>query len=252
MKASAATTLTGLGLAWLALAGCAAPHACYRDSGYNGPPAPAPAVEGVGMADCAACGPEATPSDPCNAPVLFPGRPLRNLLHGLVTRGAGCGPVYWSEWHYDRPEPCDPCNNYGDYVGPRSCGPSCWQKLWQGIHGARCGADLRVDEACIEKSYAVGCDVPAGGGPGVEAQSYYNDSVSQPSVLWEEESSGWDEFSTPSPGAPPQKGTSPPTEQIIPKPEPEPEDQSAAQLQPRSRLSSRQAERSCLVNPGNR
>lgn len=35
--------------------------------------------------------------------------------------GCGCdGEVYWSEWHNDPPQCCDPCDHYGNWIGPSS------------------------------------------------------------------------------------------------------------------------------------
>lgn len=34
---------------------------------------------------------------------------------------AGCGEVYWSEWHNDPPDCCDPCDCWGEFAGHGYC-----------------------------------------------------------------------------------------------------------------------------------
>ena len=39
--------------------------------------------------------------------------------YGPLCGCGGCdGEAYWSEWHNDPPECCDPCDKYGNWVGP--------------------------------------------------------------------------------------------------------------------------------------
>jgi hypothetical protein len=43
------------------------------------------------------------------------------LLSTRLACGSGCGDVYWNEWMCDPPECCDPCDEYGCWVGPQTC-----------------------------------------------------------------------------------------------------------------------------------
>ncbi|MFO7907595.1 MAG: hypothetical protein ACQESR_04710 [Planctomycetota bacterium] len=247
---NSATTLAGLGVACLALAGCVAPQACYRDYGSGEPPVAVGGFPEPGMAGCADCGPTAATGGPCAAPELFPGRPLLNLLRGIVTCGAGCGRVYYGEWQYDPPDACDPCNNHGDFVGPTPCGPSCWQNLWRGIHGVRCGVG-GAEGACLEESCMEGveggcmegCGTGCAPQPAMEPNIDYNESGGQPSIMLDGEPLEWDQPASPS-------FDSAPMEQMMP--EPQPEDKSAGPLRRRSRVASEPRDRSCLVRPRNR
>jgi hypothetical protein len=45
------------------------------------------------------------------------------LLSSKLACGSGCGDVYWNEWMCDPPECCDPCDEYGCWVGPQTCPP---------------------------------------------------------------------------------------------------------------------------------
>ncbi|MBM4091590.1 MAG: hypothetical protein FJ276_19505 [Planctomycetes bacterium] len=69
------------------------------------------------------------------------------MLHSRLGCNSGCGEFYWSEWTYDPPDDCDPCDDLGNWVGPRCCWPRGWLALWQGFRGRRfaggCG-----DEGC--------------------------------------------------------------------------------------------------------
>ncbi len=93
------------------------------------------------------------------------GHTLTGLLRSVFTCNAGCGELYWGEWCYDPPDACDPCDCYGNYVGQGVCGPTCWQKFWAGVHGARncpvgCSGGC---SACCDTAPACGCD--GGGAP---------------------------------------------------------------------------------------
>jgi len=46
-----------------------------------------------------------------------------DVLSGCCSSGCGCDEeVYWSEWHNDPPRCCDPCDCYGNWVGPSAGG----------------------------------------------------------------------------------------------------------------------------------
>lgn len=74
------------------------------------------------------------------------------MLHQKVTCGAGCGRLYVNEWINDPPANCDPCDDYGNWIGPRCCHPRVWgwmagmRSLWgfrydqPGVAGAACTA----------------------------------------------------------------------------------------------------------------
>lgn len=247
---NSATTRVALGMACLALAGCVAPQACYRDAGCGEPPDAAGGFPEPGIAGCADCGPTTATCGPGEAPELFPGRPLASLLDRVLSCNAGCGRVYYGEWQYDPPDSCDPCNNHGDFVGPTYCGPSCWQKFWEGIHGVRCEAGC-VEGACVQGGYVEGiepgcmegCTDDCSPRPAMEPDIHYNEGFDQPSIMLEGESSEWDEYSSPS-------LDSPPVDQTMP--EPRPEGKSAGHVRNRSRLASSPRGRSCLVRPRNR
>lgn len=250
---NSATTLLGLAVACLALAGCVAPQGCYPDYGGVEPAVARGGFPEAGMAGCADCGPTAATCGPGAPPELFPGRPLLGLLGRVLTCGAGCGRVYYGEWQYDSPDPCDPCNNHGDFVGPTCCAPSCWEKFWSGIHGVRCNAvgaaEVRVEGACVE-----GCEGPcvegcqSGCGPqhAMEPSIRYNEPFDQPSIMLDGEPSEWDERASPSFDLPPGEGE----ERMLP--EPRPEGQSAGHFWRRSRTASSSRGRRDVVRARNR
>ncbi len=64
---------------------------------------------------------------------------LRARLDKAMTCGSGCGPMYWGEWCYDPPKGkgCDPCDCYGNHVGPRPCKPPLVDRLRAGFQGHR-------------------------------------------------------------------------------------------------------------------
>jgi len=99
-------------------------------------------------AGVAACGPVVEPGcGPAFGPYYGPGYGYPygvarccGLLGGVFRIlfppcwcGRGCGPVYWSEFHSDPPDCCDPCDRCGNFTGggcvscvscgPAACGP---------------------------------------------------------------------------------------------------------------------------------
>ncbi len=106
------------------------------------------ACDGCGVAECDTGGCGATPcQNAC----------LSDCTTNMLTRGSGCGEVYWGPWVNDPPACCDPCDNYGNWTGDACCAPICnplsgLRHLW-GYRFASDGCD-------------VGCD--AYGDPGLE------------------------------------------------------------------------------------
>jgi hypothetical protein len=47
----------------------------------------------------------------------------RSCWSGLGRRGCnGCGELYWSEWFNDPPACCEPCDCFGNFIGPHDTG----------------------------------------------------------------------------------------------------------------------------------
>jgi hypothetical protein len=94
--------------------------------------------------------------------------PASYIKHRL-TCGSGCGEIYWGEWLSDPPEKCDPCDDCGNWIGPRICDPSVWERFasgWCGFFGFR-------SDGCSSCSAApcaicgTGCDGSCGGKGGL-------------------------------------------------------------------------------------
>lgn len=79
------------------------------------------------------------------------------LVHRLAC-GSGCGEVYWGEWISDPPDCADPCDQCGNYVGPRLRVASCL--TWSNLFGQRTGScDCGVCAACLHTTCDCGfCD----------------------------------------------------------------------------------------------
>ncbi len=94
-----------------------------------------------GPGDC--CG-----TDPCSRGPRR--RPFANLL-GMFACNGGCGDVYYDEWVSDPPDCCDPCDNCGNWTGPRPCRRSIWdclslRGLWGNQYSCdQYGADCECD-----------------------------------------------------------------------------------------------------------
>jgi hypothetical protein len=56
---------------------------------------------------------------------------------GKKFRCHDCGERYWNEWYSDPPDCCDPCNDCGTFVGPKSC---CAHDGCCADEGCGCGA----------------------------------------------------------------------------------------------------------------
>ena len=147
--------IMGLGLAILcaAISGCVSPcgNNCNVGCGPTSLPGQCTTCDGApaGACDTAACAPG------CGCPTL-------GCLHSLLGCDAGCGRVYWGEWAYDPPETCDPCNDCGEWVGPKGCPPcgvfSLCNLLWGARFHAPCGSPScencadAVDVGCGEEA----------------------------------------------------------------------------------------------------
>jgi len=40
----------------------------------------------------------------------------------MLTCASGCGEIYWGEWISDPPDACDPCDDWGNWIGPTKGG----------------------------------------------------------------------------------------------------------------------------------
>jgi hypothetical protein len=70
-------------------------------------------------------------------------------LKNRLTCGGGCGELYIGEWHYDPPDACDPCDDHGNWIGPRCCERNPmfkhgWRSLW-GFRHCHAGEVLHED-----------------------------------------------------------------------------------------------------------
>ena len=73
--------------------------------------------------------------------------PAGYLGHKL-TCGSGCGEIYWGPWLNDPPDDCDPCDDCGNWVGPRCCEPNLRQRLVAGIFGGHVGVGKGKGRVC--------------------------------------------------------------------------------------------------------
>lgn len=87
-------------------------------------------------------------------------------IQGHLSCGSGCGEVYWHEWINDPPDCTDPCDNYGQFIGPRLFGPKPWLPLGiSNLWGRRlcgggcgsCGSEGPVDIGCCGECDHSGC-----------------------------------------------------------------------------------------------
>jgi hypothetical protein len=90
---------------------------------------------------------------------------------------SGCGEVYWGEWTNHPPDCCDPCDNYGNYVGDACCDPCCtpWSP-WRGLLHLW---GYRYTPACGVACGCGGCD-NWGGGMYVDEPMYMQGEMSVP------------------------------------------------------------------------
>lgn len=132
----------GLTVAWccvLGMAGCCCGPRYCGDYGPHDIVAAAPCEPACAPA-CSSCG----TNGPC--PKHHGSRGLLSYLAGASVCDSGCGEFYVHPWINDPPKACDPCDHYGNWIGPRPCSPpraSACPTSWQGLWGHR--ADL---EAC--------------------------------------------------------------------------------------------------------
>ena len=79
----------------------------------------------------------------------------------MRTCEAGCGDVYWGEWSYDPPDACDPCDAYGNWIGP-SCGSPCGApRFMLGLLGCRFARGCH-DSGCPSAGCDDGCEAMPG------------------------------------------------------------------------------------------
>jgi hypothetical protein len=95
---------------------------------------------------CTSCG-----SSECHAVGYTPLSYARHVL----TSGSGCSEMYWGDLLSDHPETCDPCDDCGNWVGPRACEPYLWEKVVAGfgsLWGYRAGFPGADCAACAERA----------------------------------------------------------------------------------------------------
>ncbi|MCU0959600.1 MAG: hypothetical protein MUF48_05800 [Pirellulaceae bacterium] len=154
-----------ISLTWMTFmaSGCVSPHAYYCQDGCG------PLFPSARLADCGTVAVEDCADDcagdcaddcatACAGPACAPcGYGFWSSLLGCR---AGCGRMYWGEWAYDPPDACDPCDDYGQWVGPRCCPPSGWITFWRGLCGMRCGGvcGCATGSACDVAAEAGCCD----------------------------------------------------------------------------------------------
>lgn len=104
--------------------------------------------------DCGVCGGDCQGHTPAT------------YLKSKLTCGSGCGEIYWGEWLSDPPDDCDPCDDCGNWVGPRCCEPGflermadCWCSLW-GFRVGGCSTCATLEAPCSD---CVGTGVQKGG-----------------------------------------------------------------------------------------
>ncbi len=169
--------------------GCCGPCGCGLMHGPMCAPTCGPAVcgpcevvtcEPCAPMTCEPCGPAAC--EPCGTVACGPacgcgcaggavgcGYGLFGAIHRLLHPPGwcgGCGPIYWSEFHSDPPDCCDPCDRCGNFTGCGcgcgcvSCGPVvCGPEV---CGPAACAPAACGPEACGPTSFdPVGYTVPA-------------------------------------------------------------------------------------------
>ncbi|HJN08769.1 MAG: hypothetical protein QGH33_01750 [Pirellulaceae bacterium] len=90
--------------------------------------------------------------------------PAQHLKHTL-TCASGCGEIYWGEWISHPPDDCDPCDDWGNWIGPTNCDePSCLDSLasgWCNLFGYRNGGG-KGKSGCDSCGGKGGCDTCGG------------------------------------------------------------------------------------------
>jgi hypothetical protein len=130
------------------MSGCCGMDRVYRGdcnsvilSGRNG-------VGGCADGSCGGCA-----GGQCGAGVCGGSRccvqPLRSFWN-LLTCSSGCGEFYFNEWINDPPDRCDPCDDHGSYIGPRSCERQWTLSARMGacICGHDCGGACAAGGSC--------------------------------------------------------------------------------------------------------
>jgi len=100
-------------------------------------------------------------------------------LKDVLTCGSGCSEVYWGPWISDPPAPCDPCDDCGNWIGPRECGPTHWEYFTASagdLFGSR-AAGYGPSKGC--SSCVAG---GKGGGKGFISELFESDPYDMPGV----------------------------------------------------------------------
>jgi len=120
---------------------CGCGPTCGPTCGPVGEPCAPAACEPCGAMPCDTCGPvgacEPACGMDCGCGGCGHGAGLLGLFGGIYRAlhppgwCGGCGEIYWSEFHSDPPDCCDPCDCYGNFTGggcttcgPVGCGPT--------------------------------------------------------------------------------------------------------------------------------
>lgn len=100
------------------------------------------------------CGPSCGSAGCCPSLTCSPcGGGIKYWLNGRCYCGKSCCDRYWGEWVSDPPDCCDPCNQCGNFVGPRGCGPGPIRRLLSHI----------ACNSCCNSCGGAGCDICGGG-----------------------------------------------------------------------------------------
>jgi hypothetical protein len=87
---------------------------------------------------------------------------LCQRAHNRLSCCSGCGDIYWGEWLSHPPDDCDPCDDCGNWIGPRCCLPNFREWFCSGVSGLwgwRCGPEPSCDHGsgcCSHESHELG------------------------------------------------------------------------------------------------
>jgi hypothetical protein len=78
----------------------------------------------------------------CNDRVYYGGCQgcgIAGAIKSVASCQKGCGEIYWGDWFNDPPDDCDPCDDCGNFVGPRCHGyrPLCSTQWLAAAQGKR-------------------------------------------------------------------------------------------------------------------
>ena len=129
--------------------------------------------------ECGLCGGDCEGHTPCS------------YLKHRLTCASGCGEIYWGDWLSDPPARCDPCDNYGNWVGSQCCELNCWQKLasWKFGGSAGKGGGCKGCDSCQASSKGgKGKGAPGGFPPAISTDPFPPEPIIE-EASFEEESS---------------------------------------------------------------